>query len=453
MSLATGVTEGVAGRKVALGAALGERFPLVRDLLVAGAVPVSCAQKVVDACAGLDLDACARVDAEVAPRLTTCDPARVTSLARQVASRVAAEPVAAQGERTRRGRTVEVSPATDGLTSWWALLPTATSAAAWAAVDQLAGDYRTVDDTLTVDQSRADAFGDLLLRNVKVTANVTLGVPVLTDPGTAAPVHGGRRRERFDLAGDDLVADPATGDLVRACTLSLAVREELSWVEVPAEDDPCGGAGATLDPRHTAQAVANGCTISGAALPGLGWVDASTVAALVATVPLDVARAVLDADTGTLASVTTGAYRPPSAMRELVATRDGTCRMWGCARRATHADLDHTRPWPQGPTTPANLVTLCRRHHRIKQLGRWRPTLDPDGTLTWTSTTGQVRTTEPTHRVEPRPAAHTTVPGPAAHTDVPAPAAHTDVRAPAAPTDVHQSRIERVPAEIGSTPF
>src|SRR5687768_1475234 len=114
-SLATGLTEGVAGRKAALGAALGERFPLVRDLLVAGAVPVSCAQKVVDACAGLDLDACGRVDEQVAPRLTTCDPARVTSLARQVARRVAADQVAAQGERTRRGRTVEVSPATDGL--------------------------------------------------------------------------------------------------------------------------------------------------------------------------------------------------------------------------------------------------------------------------------------------------------------------------------------------------
>ncbi|MFQ6169960.1 HNH endonuclease signature motif containing protein, partial [Oryzobacter sp. R7] len=75
-----------------------------------------------------------------------------------------------------------------------------------------------------------------------------------------------------------------------------------------------------------------------------------------------------------------------------------TCRMWGCTRAATHADLDHLRPWPAGPTTPNNLMALCRRHHRMKQRGRWRPTLHPDGTLTWTSPTDAVRTTEPDHR-------------------------------------------------------
>ncbi len=88
-------------------------------------------------------------------------------------------------------------------------------------------------------------------------------------------------------------------------------------------------------------------------------------------------------------------------MREFVTTRDGTCRMWGCSRRADHVDLDHTRPWPDGPTSPANLAGLCRRHHRLKQTGRWRYSLDPDGTITWTSTTGRARTTEPAHRQVP----------------------------------------------------
>ncbi len=78
MSLATGVTEGLAGRKAALGAALGERFPATRDLVLSGDLPVSSAHKVVEACAGLDVDACLRVDAELAPRLAAMDPARVT---------------------------------------------------------------------------------------------------------------------------------------------------------------------------------------------------------------------------------------------------------------------------------------------------------------------------------------------------------------------------------------
>ncbi len=175
MSLATGVTEGLAGRKAALGAALGERFPAMRDLVLSGDLPVSSAHKVVEACAGLDVEACLRVDADLAPRLAAMDPARVTSAARTVAARVAADQVAAHAAKTRRCRTVEVRPGVDGLTEWFASLPTATSAAAWSAVESLAGEYRAVDPELSLPESRADAFGDLLLRNVDVTAKVTLG--------------------------------------------------------------------------------------------------------------------------------------------------------------------------------------------------------------------------------------------------------------------------------------
>ena len=91
-----------------LGATLGERFPRVGGLLVEGSVGTIAAQKVVDACAGLDVDACLRVDAELVGRLGSMDPARVTSEARRVAARVAADQVAAHAESTMRGRCVEV---------------------------------------------------------------------------------------------------------------------------------------------------------------------------------------------------------------------------------------------------------------------------------------------------------------------------------------------------------
>ncbi len=398
VSLATGVTEGLAGRKAALGAALGSSGSRgCGTLVLAGDLPVSSAHKVVDACAGLDVEACGRVDAELAPRLAGMDPARVTGAARRVAARVAAGQVAAQAERARRGRTVQVRPSVDGLTEWYATLPTATSAAAWSAVDTLAAEYRDLDATLSVPESRADAFGDLLLRNVAVTAQVTLGVPVVTGvpEATDAGLDAGLERVRVDRDDDETVIDAVTGELTRFADLDATSREEMSWVEIgPA---PEGDIATVLSP------VSPGCAVSGAALPGLGWVDAATVAGLLKTLPLEVARAVLDADTGTQLSHTSGAYRPPQAMRDFVTTRDGTCRMWGCTRRADHTDLDHTRPWPTGATTPRNLVALCRRHHRMKQQGRWRPTLTDDGTLTWTSTTGTVRTTEPTHRQVPAP--------------------------------------------------
>ena len=146
--------------------------------------------------------------------------------------------------------------------------------------------------------------------------------------------------------------------------------------------------------------VTPGHAVSGAALPGLGWVPAHVVAGMLKTLPLEVARAVLDAETGTLASTTTAAHRPPRAMREFVTARDGSCRMWGCSRPASLVDLDHTRPWPGGPTSPENLVALCRRHHRMKQQGRWRCHLERDGTVSWSSSAGSTRTTEPAHRAD-----------------------------------------------------
>ncbi len=228
-----------------------------------------------------------------------------------------------------------------------------------------------MDDSLTfVPEARADAFGDLLLRNVHVTAKVTLGVPVVTGaPGPEPAANGETTRVRYDRGDDDTVVDHDTGELVRLGDLTPASREELSWVEMSPET--AGDLATVVHP------VSDGCAVSGTRLAGLGWVEPHTVAGLLKTLPLDVARAVLDAHTGTLASHTANAYRPPAAMRELVTTRDGTCRMWGCTRPADHTDLDHTRPWPDGPTTPANLAGLCRRHHRMKQTGRWRYTIDP----------------------------------------------------------------------------
>ncbi len=110
--------------------------------------------------------------------------------------------------------------------------------------------------------------------------------------------------------------------------------------------------------------------LSGCEIPGIGFIDADTVQALLSVVPTDIGRALLDAHTGTLIETVTAAYRPPKAVTDFVTTRDGTCRMWGCPRPAVKCDIDHARPWPTGPTTPSNLGGLCRRHHRLKQRRR-----------------------------------------------------------------------------------
>ena len=74
-------------------------------------------------------------------------------------------------------------------------------------------------------------------------------------------------------------------------------------------------------------------------------------------------------------------------MRDLVHLRDEHCIFPRCQVDAKSCDLDHTIPYdetgPPGQTTPANLASLCRRHHRAKTTGRWRYLRTPDGDYLW----------------------------------------------------------------------
>lgn len=96
-------------------------------------------------------------------------------------------------------------------------------------------------------------------------------------------------------------------------------------------------------------------------------------------------------------------YVPSRALAEFVRCRDLTCRFPGCDKLATVADIDHTVPYPAGPTHPSNLKALCRFHHLLKTFWTgtpgWRDRQYPDGTVVWTSPTGHTYTTEPGSRL------------------------------------------------------
>ena len=108
-------------------------------------------------------------------------------------------------------------------------------------------------------------------------------------------------------------------------------------------------------------------------------------------------------DPGT-ADTPTGArrYRISAELAHRIRLRDGTCRHPGCSVPADDCDIDHCRPFNHtdpttgGPTTEANLVCLCRQHHRFKTFHGWHYHLAPDGTLTVTTDTGHTLTTTPT---------------------------------------------------------
>ena len=92
-------------------------------------------------------------------------------------------------------------------------------------------------------------------------------------------------------------------------------------------------------------------------------------------------------------------YRPSAALADFIRCRDLTCRFPGCDRPAEVADIDHTVPYPIGPTHPSNLKLLCRAHHLVKTFyagpGGWSDRQLPDGRVIWTSPTGRTYTTKP----------------------------------------------------------
>jgi Domain of unknown function (DUF222)/HNH endonuclease len=71
------------------------------------------------------------------------------------------------------------------------------------------------------------------------------------------------------------------------------------------------------------------------------------------------------------------------AQRTALAVRDGGCVFPDCARPLSWCEAHHLVHWLDGgPTDLANLILVCRAHHRAVHEGGWRLHRDPDGRLT-----------------------------------------------------------------------
>jgi Domain of unknown function (DUF222) len=92
-------------------------------------------------------------------------------------------------------------------------------------------------------------------------------------------------------------------------------------------------------------------------------------------------------------------YRPSAKLAEFIRFRDLTCRFPQCDVPAAFCDIDHTVPYPYGPTHASNLKCMCRHDHLLKTFYSgpkgWQDRQFPDGTIEWTSPTGHVWTTKP----------------------------------------------------------
>jgi hypothetical protein len=381
VALALGVSTASAAHRLGLGARLASRLSSVLRLVARGSIELGVAEKVERATAHLDDEACTEVETALLDRLPRLDPHRVASEARRVAQRVAPEGMADTVRRNRRECDVDVSPGPMGTAIWWAVMPSETSAAMWSSITELARRYQKDDPALTASAARAQAFADLVLRGVEVRAEVTLGMPVLGESSSIP--EWARHPSPWGAPGNP------RADFATACTPTTI---------------------AGVD-----------CWVSGVDLPKVGYIPPEAVATLLSHADINVARALLESDTGVLRETCSDAYRPTPSMRKFVQTRDATCRMFGCSRPAIRCDLDHGRAWPTGVTGCTNLCGLCRRHHRTKQQHRWGFSMTRDGECTWTSPSGIRRTTHPPAMLpaHPPPAMLPAHPLPAARTQPP----------------------------------
>jgi hypothetical protein len=89
-------------------------------------------------------------------------------------------------------------------------------------------------------------------------------------------------------------------------------------------------------------------------------------------------------------------YTPSRKLQHLIRARTATCTAPACNAQAAFCDLDHTIPYPDGPTDECNIDPKCRRHHRVKQAPGWRVEQPQPGIMRWTTPSGRTHTTTPT---------------------------------------------------------
>ena len=313
---------------------------------------------------------------------------------RRVLQRVEPELLAEKARRNRREQTdVSFAEGPVGTAQMFATLPSEMAVALKEAIEVAAKLRRESDPTLTAGASRAYGLADLALRGVEVRASIRLGIPVITSAAsrlTFAPYQGGER-------GGSSIGQDLHGPTAREGR--FVTGEGADAVDVLPEE----WAGDAVTSQVPASLGPGGqeCWISGCEIPGVGFVPADVVAALTSNLETKVSRALVDARTGTLVETSNPRYVVTDGMREFVAARDETCRMWGCNRRLMtgctedNADLDHATEWPEGQSCPANLSGLCRHHHRLKHTPGWTHRLHEDGRTEWISPAGVATGTFP----------------------------------------------------------
>lgn len=406
------LTTGTASHLLLIGKAVRDRLPKIAALFHDGLIGYRLVATIVNRTALIkDPDARRAVDTALAAMVLEWGVMSLDKTDQEIDRLVAEhDPYAVRRmQNTARGRGVDVylDDAT-GLVTLWATLFAPDGAAVDQRLDTIASTVCN-DDPRTRDQRRSDALGAIghghdrltclcgnqdCLGTIATPSTVVVHVVAHTDSVTLPPppdepdepdepddgdTPADAEARSYPVVGD-ASAQHASLDGEQPPMFSKPLRE-MTLAEVIAESN--------ADPGEPL-ATPSGVIIGGPLLPG----------------PV-VARAALHAKIVPIVHPGNAPpeprYTPSTKLADFVRCRDLTCRFPGCHVPAHRCDTDHTIAYPNGPTCASNLKSLCRFHHLLKTFWGgpqgWRDRQLPDGTVHWTSPSGQTHTTRPGSRL------------------------------------------------------
>jgi len=415
-----------AGRKVEAAAMLASKLPATLAAMSAGDLDPWRATIIATQLAEAGAASCAAVEALIYPKILDHTPGEVTKKVRRVLGRVDADALRVKAAKERLDRFVRAYPSeVPGLTTWVASLPAAESAACWAGIDALAHQMHGADPTRTLGQCRADALVDLMLTNVQVATTVTVMIPVQTM--TVDEPDDSLERDlivRASASGTGTATGTGTGTGTANPGRDGGTANPSRDAGTPTPDDGASLAGTPHDgtrsrlldnpftetddfgqpvpaPNPFVQPSWQQICAMGFEIPGIGVIGGDIAAAILDRFDTRIARVLLDERTGVVIETTLNTYLPNAAMRRFVQNRDGTCRFPGCARNAKRWEPDHVIPHSRGgPTTPWNLASLCKHHHRVKHQAGWALAMTREGRCIWTDPFGRQYATDPINHHE-----------------------------------------------------
>ena len=400
VAAALGISLGRASNQMDLGLALRTRLPKVAALLCDGVISLQIARTAVTRTSLIvDRDALEVVDSRIATAAAQWGRLSQAKLEAAVDLWVnAVDPAAVHRTRDRaRERDIRIGDPdndSDGLTAIWGMLLKVDGEILDARLAAMAA-MVCGQDPRTVAQRRSDALGALGAGHLHLSCACG-------------------REECTAVVDDGRATSVTIHVLADAEAVSAPVDPQIHGEKPPAE--PIGFAEAIHEyhEKHcSAETLAPSAATAEAATPepvespkpsdpgrprrrnSAGYIPGGPVIPAEQLADLIARGATIDHLKPPAAESQKG-HRPTPSLATWIRHRDLTCRAPGCDRPATSADLDHTNPWPYGPTHPSNIKGYCRKHHLVKTF--WPGFTDrqkPDGTIEFTTPTGHTYTTRP----------------------------------------------------------